>query len=992
MWTAFLDRLSGWPDITVLFGLNLLLQSTLIILIGLTGAWIMGKRRKGASAQSLMLRICLVCVFLAPPVILASSALGVKGLYLSVTMRKAPAVAIPLPMHPSFSPNPVQQSGATLPMKTASAPAPKKAQTAVPPSGYPVSPLSRGQMSQSPLDHGNTPPSVAANPTQSSKPHLLPQGLPLRFSAVLMLVWAALSLFLALRTTAITLYIRRIRLFSSPALPEYTDLCRKASLQLGISVPPVLQSPYVTSTLLTGLFRPAILLPSGEGESSMASNEIFLHELAHMARRDPLWLHLCQFAKILFPFQPLLWVLARRIEELSDYACDDYVILHTGGNRTYATQLFNLARSFHPGRNEMAAGSGILSTRFPLLRRIEHILDNSYSRHITVSANDVMSFSIIFLCAVTFSGFIGFREKNITGTAYSAEQPSRQNGENLLQKLSRLHVPLTGPLAALTMEKQQANASIPDKTAAPSIGPGKAEPERESHSHTVETPSPEGFPAPQTASIGEIVPEQSIEARSEDIAQSIITEISAILTPAQTAPASEAPDSTAPASDMAENQAKSSSQDSLLTAGWTMLGGSAAVQEVAAVASTGQVKIAVPNSCEGALKESLEAGQENPVWSPTGKVIAFTGSGGKGIWIVSPNGGTPNLIHDNTSTPSSEEDASDGKLVRTLCFSPDGNELTYVKYDQNSALTVTGKKALANTFVIESINLVSGKKREIMSEASEGCWSSDSKYFVYVKGDGYGINVLDTQTGTQRSISETGLSPCLTPDGASLIYVDKSSENPHDLFRVSLAGGTPEQLTNDGRWLSPKISPDGEWVLSTAYGYQDSHYAIFWAYNLKEHNSYFFVVTGAETAEMGTWSPSGLQYCYTRYISTTKNGSVVNKPAIYIDNFQSASFSQPTAETAQPHTFKLLGNYPNPFNPSTTIQFSLSATGRAELDIYNMLGQKIRSLVSERLEAGTHSVVWNGRDQNNKPVSSGIYVARLKMEGKVETRRMTLVK
>jgi flagellar hook assembly protein FlgD len=57
-----------------------------------------------------------------------------------------------------------------------------------------------------------------------------------------------------------------------------------------------------------------------------------------------------------------------------------------------------------------------------------------------------------------------------------------------------------------------------------------------------------------------------------------------------------------------------------------------------------------------------------------------------------------------------------------------------------------------------------------------------------------------------------------------------------------------------------------------------------------------------------------------------------------------------------------------------------------------MMGQKIRSLVSGRLEAGKQSIVWNGRDQQNRPVSSGMYVARLKMEGHVETLRMTLVK
>ncbi len=102
---------------------------------------------------------------------------------------------------------------------------------------------------------------------------------------------------------------------------------------------------------------------------------------------------------------------------------------------------------------------------------------------------------------------------------------------------------------------------------------------------------------------------------------------------------------------------------------------------------------------------------------------------------------------------------------------------------------------------------------------------------------------------------------------------------------------------------------------------------------------------------------------------------------------------QPVSVVATPPAeFKLIGNYPNPFNPVTTIRFSLPSEGMAELAIYGMNGQKIRELVSGRMEAGSRSVVWNGRDDDGRPVSSGVYIARLKMNGKVESRRMTLVK
>lgn len=97
------------------------------------------------------------------------------------------------------------------------------------------------------------------------------------------------------------------------------------------------------------------------------------------------------------------------------------------------------------------------------------------------------------------------------------------------------------------------------------------------------------------------------------------------------------------------------------------------------------------------------------------------------------------------------------------------------------------------------------------------------------------------------------------------------------------------------------------------------------------------------------------------------------------------------AETV-PVNFAITGNYPNPFNPSTTISFSLTETGRASLAVYNVTGQKVRELVSGTLPAGWHSVVWDGRDQNGKPVSSGIYISRLMMRDKVTANRMLLMK
>ncbi len=87
-----------------------------------------------------------------------------------------------------------------------------------------------------------------------------------------------------------------------------------------------------------------------------------------------------------------------------------------------------------------------------------------------------------------------------------------------------------------------------------------------------------------------------------------------------------------------------------------------------------------------------------------------------------------------------------------------------------------------------------------------------------------------------------------------------------------------------------------------------------------------------------------------------------------------------------------LSNHPNPFNPSTTISFSIPNDSNVELSVYNIKGQKVRQLVSDQLSVDEHSVLWDGRDSNNKSVSSGIYFYRLKVGKFEKTKKMILMK
>ena len=85
-------------------------------------------------------------------------------------------------------------------------------------------------------------------------------------------------------------------------------------------------------------------------------------------------------------------------------------------------------------------------------------------------------------------------------------------------------------------------------------------------------------------------------------------------------------------------------------------------------------------------------------------------------------------------------------------------------------------------------------------------------------------------------------------------------------------------------------------------------------------------------------------------------------------------------------------NYPNPFNPETTISFSLPTSGLTTLKIYNLKGQLVRNLVNREMTTGTQKVVWNGMDDNNKPVASGLYFYQVNNAGKSITHKMLLSK
>jgi methionine-rich copper-binding protein CopC len=93
-----------------------------------------------------------------------------------------------------------------------------------------------------------------------------------------------------------------------------------------------------------------------------------------------------------------------------------------------------------------------------------------------------------------------------------------------------------------------------------------------------------------------------------------------------------------------------------------------------------------------------------------------------------------------------------------------------------------------------------------------------------------------------------------------------------------------------------------------------------------------------------------------------------------------------------PDKYELAQNYPNPFNPNTRVKFSLPELSNVNLTVFNILGQKVKTLVNKQLPAGSYTAAWDGTDSDGKALATGIYLYRLKADNYSASRKMLLVK
>lgn len=153
----------------------------------------------------------------------------------------------------------------------------------------------------------------------------------------------------------------------------------------------------------------------------------------------------------------------------------------------------------------------------------------------------------------------------------------------------------------------------------------------------------------------------------------------------------------------------------------------------------------------------------------------------------------------------------------------------------------------------------------------------------------------------------------------------------------------------------------------------------------------YTVATGEENDSLYVWTipdtPS--DSCVVKVVAYDSSLNSAEDVTEVLFSIQSSVGVGPVTEVAG---FRLLQNHPNPFNPSTRIDFVLDETARVRLKVYDVSGRVTRTLVDGTRTAGSHSVLWDGRDDAGRPLASGVYIYSLEAPGKSAVRKMVLLR
>ncbi|HWB09801.1 MAG TPA: M56 family metallopeptidase [Pirellulales bacterium] len=458
----------------VSFAANWFLQSTLLIAVGLTIAWLL--RRRGSALQSAIYRTTLATAIVCP---LASGVLasaGVSGWSLRMPAAwtyeelSTPVLAGAEPAGSTFVVPPRMAeppAGESTPwpsrtlegdsLQTEIGLLPATPQPSLP-YGRTESPAADGvgptRMPQEPSTESAVGGATRTGANSSELFHVRPFGVA---ALGIALVWLSASAWLLMRLTNAWRQLKRLCQQAVSAEPAIQDICRELAASLDVTAPRVLRTPYLSSPCLAGWRRPKVLLP--EADFSLPAHDVLIHELAHLCRGDAGWNLMGRLAEATFFYQPLVWLLTRRLEAAAEEVCDDYVVQFGGDRSRYARGLLEIAElSAAPVG---ATAVAIVSLRSILAKRVTRIMDSS--RSLSTRAGNLLLAVVIAggLVGTLAAGFVGLGSRSAdaqTGPESAAKAAEQQTKEEPAGESE------TPPDQAVRTEEKRKDADAADES------------------------------------------------------------------------------------------------------------------------------------------------------------------------------------------------------------------------------------------------------------------------------------------------------------------------------------------------------------------------------------------------------------------------------------------------------------------------------------------------------------------------------------------------
>ncbi|MBN1542821.1 T9SS type A sorting domain-containing protein [candidate division KSB1 bacterium] len=232
------------------------------------------------------------------------------------------------------------------------------------------------------------------------------------------------------------------------------------------------------------------------------------------------------------------------------------------------------------------------------------------------------------------------------------------------------------------------------------------------------------------------------------------------------------------------------------------------------------------------------------------------------------------------------------------------------------------------------------------------------------------------------------------PDPMPPIYFVSTMDNVH-VQGAELPPGSELLEIN----LNPQVVPVE--LISFEAASTDGVVDLSWKTASETENLGFNILRSE--SEKGEYSRLNKELIHGAVNSTSENSYSFNDTEVHashtyfyklvdIDTYGNQMAHGPVQVVATaPKAYELGQNFPNPFNPETRIKYKVKETGRVQITIFNTRGQEVRTLVDENLEAGSYERIWDGRDDNQNPVSSGLYFYRMQAGDYTKIQKMQLL-